>query len=88
VVNCSHAFTKKKDKKEQEKANQVKQSSHKTGEETPAQETDQACEESDQEEASEEEDILEGKPGPQEKDPSPPRTTVGVFLGQKRPGFG
>jgi hypothetical protein len=75
VVDCSHAL---QEKKGQEK-NKVKHHSHKTREESPAQETGEASEESGQEEAIQQDDILESTPLPQEENPRAPCTTVGDF---------
>jgi hypothetical protein len=64
VVDYRHALQEKKD---QEKANKVKHSSHKTGEENSAQETGEAFEERSHEEAIQQYDFLERKSPPEEK---------------------
>jgi hypothetical protein len=84
VVDYCDALQENKD---QEKANKVKHRSRKTGKENSAQETGYGCEDG-QEETIEEEDIVQGKSNRQEEDPSTPRATIGVVLGQKRRSFG
>jgi hypothetical protein len=75
VVDCSHAL---QEKKGQEK-NKVKHRSHKTCEESSAQETDEASEEGGQEEAIPQDDIHKRKSLSQKENPSAPCTTVGDF---------
>ena len=81
VVNCSHAVQEKKD---EEQTNEVKDRYFKTSEEGLAGKAGNGSEENRQEKTIEEEDIVEKKSSTQEENPGAPRTTVGVFLRQRR----